>query len=409
MRHVTARALRSVFAVLAAASGAFGACAALLVGCGHDGEDDASASDSGLVDTHSVDVAVDPPDGGARLAPRLTFVNATHDLGPGTVERTSSAVRFCFLQGATAETLGVVPVVPLPDRVQPGAGSSLPGIPAASGVSLPLPDLNFVGRIIVPIVFSARSLLRFGGNGIRPAATCDELVGDARDASLDLIENVDYWTLPALQPGALQAEHAYVVVLSGCAGNAATPNPGKCGIGFVEGDGQPGIGNLRLTAYETTGSPVAAPLGAQLLHASTQANAYFSQLGAKDTIHPGFFRFGSGTDGGGALTPITDASPTIGTLSAITRVDDVALTDSFAFGPKPLFPSTLAEIEDRSGLATPYANGRNYVFIAVGDPDPGETFVFIKPDGSRGQTGGGDGSRFNNRSFHFLAYPADGR
>ncbi len=399
MGHVTARTLRALFAAGAAASGT---CGALLVGCGHDGSDDAGASDSGLVDAHPVDVASDTSDSGPRSAPRLTFVNATHDLGPGSIERTSSAVRFCFLQGATIETLSVVPIVPLPDRAQPGTGSNLVGIPAASGVNIPLPNVDFVGRIVVPIVFSARSLLRFDGDGITPSATCDELVGDAR--SLDVVENLDYWTLPAFRPGALKAEHAYVVVLSGCAGKAATPNPGKCGVGFVKDDG---VGNLRLTAFETTGSPVAAPFGAQFLYASTQANAYFSQLGAKDKIRPGFFRYGAGADGG-TLSPITDPSPPPGALSAITKLDDVAPSDSFAFGPRPLLPSTLAEIQERSGLAAPYTNGRNYAFIAVGDPDPNETFVFIRPDGSCGQAGGGDASRFNNRSFHFLAYPADG-
>lgn len=404
--HVTARTLRLAFAGLATTSVVLGA---LLVGCGHDSSDDASASDSGLIDTHPVDVVPDMVGAGARLAPRLTIVNATHDLGPGSVERTNSAVRFCFLQGATTETLSVVPVVvPLPDRAQPGTGSTLLGIPAASGVNLALGNLDFVGRIVVPIVFSARSLRRFEGNGIRPPDPCDKLVGDARDASLDLIENVDYWTLPPILPGALRAERAYVVLLTGCVGNATTPNPGKCGAGFVKGGGEPSVGNLKLTAYETTGAPVATPFGAQLLYASSQANAYFSQLGAKDTIRPGFFRYGS-ADGGGTLSPITEPSPTFGTLSVISRVDDVAPSDSFAFGPKPLLPSTLDEIQERSGLTTPYAKGRNYVFIAVGDPDPTETFVFIKPDGSRGQPGGGDGSMFNNRSFHFLAYPADGR
>ncbi len=401
--------LRAAFAALVVGGGS-GALGALLGGCGHDGGDDASASDSGLIDTHPLDAVPAMVDAGPRLTPRLTIVNATHDLGPGSVERTSSAVRFCFLQGATTETLSVVPDVPLPDRALPGTGSNLPGIPAASGVSLTLANLDFAARIVVPMVLSARSLRRFEGDGTLPALTCDELVGDARDASLGLIENVDYWTLPPILPGALRAGRAYVVLLTGCAGNAATPNPGKCGVGFVkgEGEGEPGVGNLRLTAYETTGAPVASPFGAQLLYASSQANAYFSQLAAKDPIRPGFFRYG-GADGGGTHSPITEPSPTFGTLSAVSRVDDVAPSDSFAFGPKPLLPSTLEEIRERSGLTTPYANGSNYVFIAVGDPDPTETFVFIKPDGSRGQPGGGDGSRFNNRSFHFLAYPADGR
>ena len=408
MRHATARRLRSAIAAFA---GAGATCAALLAGCGSE-SGDASASDSGLIDTHPVDGANHLADDSSIATPHLTFVNATHDLGPASVQGAGSAVRFCFKQGASTETSSVVPLPPLPERNPPGTEFLPPGIASGTGQAVSATRLDFSRRIIVPIVIRSAAL-RVEGDGPGSAApTCTQLMGAGRDASLGLVEDLDYWTLPAIQTGTLAVDRAYVVVLSGCAGTARTQNPGKCGPGFVKGvNGQPGLSNLKLTAYATTGSPVAAPFGAQVLHASTQADATFSQLAAKGAIRPGFFR--DGPDGG-TFRPITDASPAVGTLTSIVTVDDVAPSDSFALGPGPLFPSTLAEIGERSGLTTaprqsPYPAGRNYVFIAVGDPDPVETSVFITPDGGRGRDGGGDGSRFNLRSLHFLAYPADGR
>lgn len=412
--------LRSALLAVAATASTL---SVLLAGCGDGGAGGGDASDAGLVDTHLGDVAKDRRDGGPPPASaRLTIVNAAHDLGPASVLGTTSAIRLCFLQGASPETLTVLPFPPLPDRVLPGTGATLAGIPSASGVMLPSIGLDFARRIVVPVIVNARSLLNLEDRAPgQPGATCDQLLGDTADARQGLVRNLDYWTLPPIEPGILASDHAYVVALTGCVGNAQTSNPGKCGPGFVrdEENIQPGVGNLKLTAYETSAAPLAAPFGAQLLYVSTQANAFFSQAGAKAAIRPGFFR--DGVDGG-AFRPITEPSPAPGALSAVVGVADVGASDRFVLGPKslspaeaaaglPLLGSSLAEIKARSGLTSApgepsYPDGRNYVFIAVGDPDTNETKPFIKADGTPG-TEGGAGSRFNNRFFHFLAYPAD--
>ena len=396
MRHLTARTLRSALAALTAAGSTF---AVLLPGCGHDDTGDASASDSGLVDTHPVDVAADTADASRSARPRITLVNAVHDLGPNA-GGVNNAVRLCFAQGTTNETLSVLPLPALPEGL---------GIAAGRGEPVATVGVDFARRIVVPFVVNASRISLRGGDPSNPAseATCDQLIGDAAIGGARLTLNVDYWPMPAVQPGAIVDDRAYVIVLSGCVGRAQTPNPGKCGVGFLRSD-DPSTGNLSLTVYVPTATPVAAPFGAQLLYASSQANAYFSQAGTKGSIRPGFF---AGPVDGGTFQPITEPNPILGSLSKVTAVPDVPGSDGFALGPG-LFPSTLAEIRERSDLtrpSPPFPGNRNYVFIAIGDPDPIETFPWIKGDGSRGQDGGIDGSQFNLRSFHFIAFPADGR
>lgn len=405
MQHLlTARTLRFGLAAFASAGATS---AALLAGCGHDDSSDGTASDSGLVDTHVVDVTTDVADAGSTPTPRITLVNAIHDLGPNA-NKTNHLVRLCFAQGPTSEKLSVLPLPAVPAPIGQSSGPQV-GVHAGAGAQISTLGVDFSRRIVMPFVVNAlRIFEKLGEDGTSSEPTCDALIGDAAVPSLRLTFGIDYWALPAIQPGTLVEDHAYVVVLFGCVANADTPNPGKCGVGFARGD-DPGVGNLSLTAYEPTATPIASPFGAQLLYASTQANAYFSQAGMKASIRPGFY---AGPADGGTVQPITLATPRLGTLSTVTAVADLPGRDGFAFGPGPLLPSTLAEIRERSELTPsqpPYPGNRNYVFIALGDPDPVETFPWILPNGSRGQVGGADGSRFNLRSFHFLAYPADGR
>ena len=388
---------------------------ATLAACGDD-TSGGGAPDAGLIDTTPRDGAK----GGVDSAlpgntPRLTIINATHDLGPNANVGTSAAVRFCFKQGSVAQNLSVAPVPPLPATAVSGSPSGAPaGLYYGAGVTFTTGSVDFAGRIVVPIAMNVRSL------GIAGEATCDQLVGDTADAGFGdgLRENIDYWTLPRIEVGSIANGKSYILALTGCVGDATTPNPGKCGAGFVSGGG-PGLGNLALTTYETTAPamPSTAPLGARFLHLSTQANAFFSQATAKGSIKPGFV---SNPADGGGFRPITDVDPPLGKLSALSAVTDVTDGDSFVLGPKslnpteaargvPLLPSSLAAIQTASGLGpstggSVYQNGQSYVFIAVGDPDTTETKPFLKPDGTPGGDGG-DGSRFNPRFFHFLAYP----
>jgi len=73
-----------------------------------------------------------------------------------------------------------------------------------------------------------------------------------------------------------------------------------------------------------------------------------------------------------------------------------------------LAPIPLTTIQALSGLGLPevptvYKDGANYVFIAVGDPvQP----TFSHSDGG-GPGDGGDGTSYNTKSLHYLAFPTD--
>ena len=389
--------------------------------CSEDGGESAEASDSGLVDTFPIDASGGDPDTGlVGNAPRLTFVNAAHDLGNGAAIANApdkGAVRLCFKQGSLAQNLTIAPYPPLPTRAVGGEPGDPPGVYYGSGVTLATAGLDLAGRIIVPIVMNENSLLVRNVDNLQPGQrpkTCEELL--AVDEGLGLTENLDYWVLPPISVGTLANEKTYVAALTGCVGIASTPNPGKCGPGFVRVNEEnlPTAGNLKLSFYETTRVPVAAPFGAQFLYLSTQANAYFSQSAAKNAIRPGFVA--SASDGSG-FRPISDLSPAARVLQDVVPVTNVLSTDSFVLGPKslngaealkgiPLLPSSLTTIQTLSGLVTPYEGGRNYVFIAVGDPDANEAKPFLKRDGTSAGEGGA-GAHFNTRAFHFLAFPTD--
>jgi hypothetical protein len=420
----TMRRTRWLCSGLASVVAASGSVCATLAACSDEEVAEAPA-DAGLIDTSRADVRSATPDAGAAGTPRLTFVNAAHDLGPTSVIGANAGIRLCFKQGSMAQNLSIAPFPPLPDRAPPGDSgvATAPGIYLGTGAMLPAIGLNFEGRIIVPILMNVKSLSVRGLDKNVPGSrgpTCDELIGDIdfTDARAPFVENVDYWVLPQIEAGTLANEKAYLLALTGCVGNATTINPGKCGPGFV-GGGPAGIGNLKLTHYETTRSPVVAPFGAQLLYLSTQANAFFSQAAAKGAIQPGFVS--SVADGRG-FRAITDFNPPVEKLSEVVPVVDVKDSDAFVFGPKslnpaeaalgmPLLATSLLAMQAYSGIAQAaapavYQNGRSYVFIAVGDPDINETPQFVKLDGTAGGDGG-SGSRFNTRFFHFLAYPTD--
>jgi hypothetical protein len=397
---------------------------ATLVACG---DDDVAGSSSGTVpeggnpsDSPSGDtsIPVDAADGAPKpnLA-KLTFVNATTDMGPNATlnVRGDAAIRLCFKQGTTAANLGVAPYPPLPDK--PKGTLTVAGVPYGAGGTFPSFGLDLEGRIIQPIIMNVRSLVARGiknpGTG-QPGTTCDELVGDTADAAANLLENTDYWILPQVPAGTLKKEKSYVFALTGCVGDSAL-NPGKeCGAGFTPG-GVPGVGNLKITVFETNTTPVSATqLGVQFFHASAQTDAVFGPGAANPfPLTPGFTV--DPTDAGPSFRPATAAPIVINTLSPVQGVTGVKDSDFFALDKvnpaaptRALAPFPLPLIQALSGLGLPaaptvYTSGANYVFIAVGDPlQP----TFSATDGG-GPGDGGDGTSFNTRSLHFLAFPTD--
>ena len=77
-------------------------------------------------------------------------------------------------------------------------------------------------------------------------------------------------------------------------------------------------------------------------------------------------------------------------------------------GAGPLVPMPLPLIQALSGLGLPaaptvYVNGKNFVFVIVGEAGQPS---FSATDGG-GPGDGGDGTVFNTRSPHFIAFPTD--
>jgi hypothetical protein len=355
------------------------------------------------------------PDAGSFA--KLTLVNATSDIGPNAVldARGDAAFRICFKQGTSAQTLGVAPFPPLPDKAPASAPPGTPaGIFYGTGGTFPSFGLDLEGRIIVPIIMNAKTLLLKGivnpGTGAT-GTTCDELVGSVADASAGLVANKDYWELPAIPAGTFKRDKAYVLALTGCVGDA-TISSDKCGPGFTAGNG-PGVGNLTVRIFETTRAAVSpTSLGIQFLHASAQADAILGPAGANFSIEPGLM---ADPRDAGSFQAATAAPVAYGTLTPAKAVTKASDGDYFVLSKTspnpingPLAPFPLPAIQAISGLGPPtaptvYVGGANYVFVAVGDPaEP----TFNATDGG-GPGDGGDGTSFNTKSVHYLAFPTD--
>lgn len=409
---------------LASTIAAFAGLGITLAACGDDDDDGAvNTPDTGTQETSTVDGSTaDAADGAkpdAGSPAKLTLINAATDLGPnayiGSAQR--AAIRICFKQGTTEQNVGVAPYPPLPDSKPT---KELPGIFYGTGGTFPSFGLDLEPRIIVPIVMNAASLKARGvlnpGTGA-PGTTCDELVGANADAAAGLVANKDYWELPAIPAGTFKKEKAYVLLLTGCVADADAANTAggaKCGAGFTP-NAAGGLGNLKVTVLETTRAPVSATAqGIQFTNASAQADAVFAVANIGQLYRPGFVA--NPADGGGYRSVTDGGAPGYLTLTPAAPVT-VADSDFFAAGPNdPTAPTAawipypLPAIQALSGLGLPtaptvYTAGKNYVVIAVGDPDRTVTPQYAQADGTPGD--GGDGSQFNTKFFHFLAFPTD--
>jgi hypothetical protein len=354
---------------------------------------DASTVDSFVPVDAATDTGVDAKPTGGPFA-KLTLVNATTDLGPNATIGASAAFRLCFKQGTTMQNLGVAPYPPLPDK-RPSGQVDPAGIYHGAGGTLPSFGLDIEGRIIVPIVMNAKTLFAKGivnpGNGA-PGTTCDELVGDTANPANGMVLNVDYWELPAIPAGTFKKQMSYVIALVGCTGDATIANTNKCGAGFVPG-GAPGVGNLAIKIFDATRTPVSASaIGVQFLQASAQS----SEVLGPQAFKPGFVTSPASSAGFKLAVPAAGVTTwTISPVQAVTGVTDgsyFALAQSNPAAPaQPLLPGSLPAIQARSGLGgaappTVYTAGKNFVFIAVGDPGLASS---------------------DPKSFHFLAFPAD--
>ena len=405
---------------LASTIAAFAGLGLTLAACGDDDDGAVNKPDTGTGTETSTgpegggDSSTDAAKPDTRPFAKLTLVNATSDLGPKAAVnvRGDAAFRVCFKQGTTEQNVSVAPYPPLPDKAPPG--SPAPGIPYGTGGTFPSFGLDLEGRVIVPIIMNAKTLAAkriVNPNNGSPGTTCDELIGTSADAAVGLKANEDYWELPPIPAGTFKREKAFVLLLTGCVGDA-TISSEKCGPGFTAGGG-PGVGNLAVKIFETTRAAISpTQLGIQFIHASAQANAVFGPTGAVFPIEPGLM---ADPRDAGSFKAATDTPATYGTLSPVKAVSKTTDGDFFVLSKTqpdptrgPLAPYPLTTIQALSGLGpnsapTVYVNGANYVFLVTGDPaEP----TFNATDGG-GPGDGGDGTQFNTKSVHYLAFPTD--
>lgn len=405
--------LASLVAASAAASG-------LLVACSSDddtnngtitpdsggGTDTGTGNETGTETDSGTDADAAPP----KVPAKLYIVHGATNLGDTDK---SGTVRVCFATApaATPNDFSVTPFPVLPHSVPTGGAQPIPGILQGTGGPFPASGADYEGLAIRPYIMNAERLAARGIIGNDPAtARCSQIFSNNFDAgAIPFEENKDYWQLPPIPAGTLKANHAYLLVVTGCTQDApggATPTYG-CGtdddgnVFFPTGKETPGVGNLKLSVVELDTSDVAADeVGAQFIHA---APGYPFAMSANNQIPPLVPAIGTPDSADvqylAGETGVEYDRDAIA-ASALVKLKNVDTTKGFLaanpgagtpFIPLPL--NNTGKVSDTyppiqylstgSTEATPYfANGKAYTFIAVGTP---------------GATGLG--------AFHFLGFP----
>jgi len=368
-----------------------------LVACGDDDSTVTPAKDGGGADTAPGDDdggqdGATPPPQDAGTNAKLQLVNAATDFGPNN---TVGALRVCYGLGPTA---ALAPLPPLPDRKSSDA-QPFPGVFIGTGGAVQGTGADLTAVAITPYVMNAGALAARGI--VKPDAggaglSCADLFG-AADAGGALVEGVDYWKLPVIPAGTLTKEKSFILVLTGCAGDA-TSTTDKCGGDFADA----GVnGNLKVTVHEVDRATAidADKIGAQFIHASPAGEAYLGSLqGGGLRVVPGFVSdpadpatFKGLTGDGGAAAPVA-----VGEKTPLVQVSGVNVAaDSFTANPnvQPIAIS-LPNIQLLSyGANVPnggeYRNGAAFTFIALGDPQA----MPAEPT--------------NTKRFHYIALPND--
>ena len=379
---------------------------AALVACGDDddnanpppgtpGTDSGPGADTGVGPARDAAAEAGPKKDGARLQ----LVNAVFDLGPGGGQGSpvQGALRICYGIGASADTAVISPLPPLPNRtvseMQP-----FPGVFVGTGGPVQSTGLDLSKVAVVPYIMSALSLSSRGfvkRTDGKPDTSCADIFDPSKlDGGAPLVLGRDYWKMPAINPGTLLDEKSYILVLTGCSGNAGrtTQTSARCGTGYtVDGDGVNSNGNLTITVHEVDrGLVVAADkLGVQFVHASPAGDVNLKA--ASIPVVPGFQtspEAGTGMTGfrgitGGVAIPLN-------TKSMFTQVAAPdASADSFT-AAEPLGPLSFKLpliLTATYGAPNPaaLAPGKAVTFVALGDPN-----VDAGPGGAK---------------FHYLALP----
>lgn len=366
-----------------------------LIACGDD-DDVVAPKDGGGTDTGPTgnDAGTDtgpPAKADAGTPARLQLVNAATDLGPSDV---SGGLRVCFGAGADVNNTTLTPLPALPEE------SSIPGVPPAIyiglGGNVTGTGLDLTKLAVQPYLMNAQTLFAKGvvkpGPGA-PSTSCAELF--APDGGAGLVENKDYWKLPAIPPGTFLVDKSYLLVLTGCTEDSAIANKEKCGPGFAN-DGGPGVGNLQVRIFELDRATAidAAKAGTQFIHASAPAKVFLAVAAGGAPVVPGYTNIPGDA---GTFKPVSGGTPVdLYAKSALTQVDGVNFASDF-FTANPAIPALAIPLQSIQRLSYPtgvpdggaYANGAAWTFLAVGDPTEDSDA----------------GGRFNTKKFHYLAFP----
>lgn len=355
-------------------------------------DDAAVVADAATTADGAADAAV-ANDAGTRT---LLFVNALTDLGPRASN--GATVRLCF-------------------RAVSGASAAFPVGAMETGTARTMhePFATLAAVAIEPVVMNAAALTARGvvasDAGIEPS--CDDLLSPTFASPLGgdgggaLVAGEDYWTLPPLPAGTIDAARSYLLVLTGCPGDSVVP-PAKCGHGFVS-DGGKGVGSLSLDVLDVSDPPPAHDaLGVRFVNASPAAQDVLRRVFVV-SMYPGLV---DPTDGG--FTPLSSTSMKVGAMTASRAVRGATDATLLAAAPRsrmsasgPLLTMSFTLIRANSYAASPalptsYRAGHNVVFVALGDPELAVTPPFVLTDG--GPSDGGAGSRANPRAFRYLGF-----
>lgn len=411
--------------VLTAVIGSVGF-AMFLAACGDDdAEPTTPATDASVPDS----TTPPPPDASEEdagedaatdIPARLILVHGATSLGPSS---NTGAVRVCFATATkdkpndfvVTSTLGA-----LPDELSAGAkdaGLPFPGLFPGTGGPFPSTGLFLDDYVIKPIVLNAERLAARGiirVSDTDPGFRCNKLLQDGFVpdggwpdgtnplANTALQKNVDYWELAPIPATTLVKNKTFLLSVNGCAGDTDPAVGTKCGSDFTAGVAGPG--NLKLFIFELdTAAPAADELGAQFVHSSPQTQA------SVPAVSPGF----AGEDlvdaaaDAASFQAVTAAPvafpqlmPTngvgIGAAPPVAKLKGITMASYFMAGkdaPLNNFRQPLTAIAKQSAAASGYANGKNYTFVAVGDPDP--TFC------------ASDNPNLRSRCLHYLAFEND--
>lgn len=389
--------LRYTMAVLLAAA----ASASALVACSDDPAPakpttDSGTADTGTADTGTTDAQADAKDAARPEYAKLIIVNAAHSFGPkGDVAPGVNAIRICFARGKTDKLDdGFAPYSPLPVPKD----TKIVGIPNGTGGSFPDFGVDLEPLFVQPYLMNAASLAKkgiLGGDG----SDCPGLLSAANPKGLK--ENEDYWKLPTIAGGTFKQKKTFVLALTGCTGDVEKKDPdtfrSKCGDG-MPAEQAAGPGNLKITVQELDRDTTVAAdsIGAQVFHAST---AWPVTAGKRLTVAPALVTPGTPEK----VDPITPSGSPVELLKGTNALVQVKgpLPPSISVNPEnkdgdgKIVSLPLALVQGLSGQKDPYALGKGYVFVAVGDPE-----VKLMPDPSKP-------TELQPHGFHFLGFPVN--